>query len=144
MPSKIRTTGTIQAQRVKDYKDVDLNFIPNPLTGDLTILDGIESIKSSLKNIILTRYGEKPFNYLFGSKVTGLLFENFDMLTLVMMETEIRSVVESLEPRVFFVGQGVVIIPDEDENRLRVSLHFGIKNLPDKQVDFSFFLERVR
>jgi phage baseplate assembly protein W len=144
MPSNIRTNRIIQARRVKQYKDIDLNFIPNPLTGDLTILSDIDSIKTSLKNIILTRYGEKPYNYLFGSKVTGLLFENFDTLTLILMEKEIRSVVEALEPRVFFLGEGVSVIPDQDENKLRVSLNFGITNIPDRQVDFSFFLERVR
>jgi phage baseplate assembly protein W len=144
MPSKIRTSPFIQAQRVKEYKDIDLDFRPHPLTGDIGVLSSIDAAKAAIRNIILTKYGERVFQYTFGSRVNSLLFENFNTLTLVGMREEITNAIKTSDERIFLYNDGVRIVPVEEENRLIISITFGLRNIPDKKIDFSFYLERVR
>ena len=42
------------------YKDLDLTFDINPLTGDISKKVGVDAIKQSLKNLILYNIFEKP------------------------------------------------------------------------------------
>ena len=41
------------------YADLDMNFTPHPITGDLTIKKDTDAIKQSIKNIMLTNYYER-------------------------------------------------------------------------------------
>jgi len=144
MPSRISTSGAIQATRVKEYRDLDLNFIPNPMTGDIGVIQSIEAVKTGVKNVILTKFGERRFNHLFGSQVCNLLFEHFDALNMVIMKQEMVEAIKRFEPRAFLVGDGVSINFEEDQNELIVKISFGLTNEPDKVVEFNFYLERVR
>jgi hypothetical protein len=60
----------------KIYKDIDLNFEPNPLSGDVDSLIGVNAIKQSLKNIVLYNIFEKPYSSEFDVGLRNLLFEN--------------------------------------------------------------------
>jgi phage baseplate assembly protein W len=144
MPSRINTSASLQARRVKEYKDLDLNFIPNPLTGDLSILSSVDAVKTAVKNVIMTKFGEKRFNHLFGSQVCNLLFENFDAINMVILKSEIVEAIKRFEPRAFLVGDGVYVSYTEEQNELVVKISFGLTNEPDKVVEFNFYLERVR
>jgi phage baseplate assembly protein W len=90
----------IKTKESRSFRDVALSFSRNPLTGDINILKDEASIKSSVKNIILTKPGEKLFEPLFGSDVTDLLFEPFDFIVKDRMENEIRTSLELYEPRI--------------------------------------------
>ena len=70
----------IKTKESRSFKDVALSFSRNPQTADINILTNESAIKQSVKNIVLTRPGEKLFEPLFGSDVSGLLFENFDFI----------------------------------------------------------------
>ena len=38
------------------YKDLDLNFMAHPITGDVTTKSDSEAVKRAVKNIVLTNY----------------------------------------------------------------------------------------
>ena len=57
------------------YKDLDLNFMAHPITGDVTTKSDSEAVKRAVKNIVLTNYYERPFKPSLGGNIRGLLFD---------------------------------------------------------------------
>ena len=58
-------------QRISQgFKDISMTFQSNPLTRDLIVLKNENAIARSVKNIVFTVPGEKPFNPTFGSRIT--------------------------------------------------------------------------
>ena len=90
----------IKTKESRSFRDVALSFSRNPLTGDINILKDENAIKNAVKNIVLTKPGEKLFEPNFGSRVTDLLFEPFDVIIQDQMETEIRGSLSLHEPRI--------------------------------------------
>ena len=128
----------IKSKESRSFKDVALSFSRNPLTGDINILKDEASIKSSVKNIILTKPGEKLFEPLFGSEVTDLLFEPFDFIIQDRMENEIRTSLELYEPRIELEEVNVNWIDSSYE--LEVTLQYKIIGEPLIR-ELSFLLE---
>lgn len=123
------------------YKDLDLNFTAHPVTKDVVKRTGDAAIIGALRNLILTNYYEKPFSPTFGSRIRGLLFENVSFIIANALETEIRSAVDTFEPRVQIKGVKVQAKPEE--NRYNVSIVFYIDNVEDP-ITINMFLEKVR
>lgn len=123
------------------YSDVDLSFTAHPNTGDITTLRDINSIKQSVKNLILTSPGERPFNPNIGSGVRALLFEPVDAFTAVDLKEAITLVIENYEPRVII--NEVIVQDDADNNRYSVSLSFQIVTTLETG-DVDFYIERLR
>ena len=132
------TTTALTSER---YSDFYLNFNKSFGTGDLARQTNEDSIISSLKNIILTRKGERPFFPEFGCNVSGLLFENFTQFTADAIETEIRTAVENFEPRVKTIK--VTAKESIDSNQIELILFFTTINNPE-DISISFFLTRIR
>ena len=134
------TKASITSREVL-YSDFDLSFIKHPNTKDVTILRDIDAVKQSVKNLVLTAQGERPFNPLLGSDIRQLLFEPVDDFTAFDIEEQIRLTIQNHEPRVNVLG--IDVSPEEDNNRFRVSINFQmITNLDTGSV--SFYLERIR
>ena len=69
-------------QRIsRSFKDISLSFDPHPVTKDLQILKNESAIRRSVRNIVQTIPTERFFNPLFGSDVTGSLFDFVDFGT---------------------------------------------------------------
>ena len=129
-------------QRVSQgFKDISMSFGSNPLTDDLIALKNANAISRSVRNIVMTLPGEKPFNPNFGSRVSSLLFENMDVITSGLILDEIKTSINNYEPRVELLD---VLVTDEfDKNRLRVVIQFRIISIgQQEQVDF--YLERIK
>ena len=79
-------------QRISQgFKDISITFQSNPLTRDLFVLKNENAIARSVRNIVFTVPGEKPFNPTFGSRITGSLFENIDDITALEIESELKE-----------------------------------------------------
>ena len=84
------TTGVSNIRaRTKPYSDFDFAFQKHPITGDVPIKRDVEAVKQSVRNILLTRRGEKFFDPDFGGSLTEFLFENFDPVVEAEMEQRI-------------------------------------------------------
>ena len=57
------------------FKDINLSFKRHPVTNDVVTIRDEDAIKRSVKNIIFTILGEKPFLSRFGSSINAALFE---------------------------------------------------------------------
>jgi phage baseplate assembly protein W len=55
------------------YKDMDLAFTANPVTGDLSKKLDVNAVKQSMKILMLTNFYERPFSPKKGANLRGFL-----------------------------------------------------------------------
>ena len=125
----------------RTWKDLNLNFSKNPVTGDITKLSGTESVKRSVRNLIQTNHYEKPFHPEIGSGIRDLLFEPATPLTEIFLAKKIEETLVNFEPRVRLIAVNVNAQPDE--NSYRVWIEFYVVNHPTPVI-IDTFLERLR
>lgn len=107
------------------YKDLDLNFDINPLTGDIAKKKGVAAIRDSLKNILLYNIFEKPYSTQFDIGIRNLLFENKGKAFETYLRSRINILIKSYEPRV--VLNDVIVKSGPDENSVEVSIYYTPK-----------------
>lgn len=130
-------------QRIsKEFKDVSATFKLNPINLDLITLSNENAIARSIRNLIFTIPGEKPFEPLIGSNVTNLLFENMDSLTASSIQTEIENTINNFEPRVQLVQ--VKVTPNFDDNEFNCYIRYNIVGIDVPQQQLSFALQPTR
>ena len=76
------------------WTDLDLDFTKHPITDDISKKRGVEAIKRSVRNLLLTNKYERPFNPDLGSGIMGLLFELVSPTTANVLELAIKEVLE--------------------------------------------------
>ena len=130
-------------QRVsKSFKDISATFQINPLNRDLIQLKNANAIARSIRNLIMTVPGERPFNPVLGSQVTSLLFENLDKLTASSIKSEIINTITNFEPR---VGLNEVIVKAQpDNNQFDVQIQYYIIGIDLPLQQLTFALEPTR
>jgi phage baseplate assembly protein W len=124
------------------FSDFLTNFERHPVSGALARVTNEESIKQSLKNLILTNVGERIFQPNFGSNVRRSLFEPNDKITAQNIVYYIKNSVSQNEPRVAL--SNVVVYPSPDEGTFTVNIVFYIINNPVTPVTLNLILRRVR
>lgn len=129
------------AKTSRVFSDLDLNFSPHPVTGDLVRKFDDNAIKQSVKNLIMTKNHERPFHSEIGSPIPALLFEPLTPVTALMVRRSIIDLISNFEPRVDLLS--VDVIPSEDNNSLYVSITFKIVN-SERPVTLDLALERTR
>lgn len=127
--------------RKQDYKDLDLNFIAHPITGDVAKKTGVDAIVQSMKNLILTNFYDRPFRPSVGSNTYRMLFENIDTFTSRLVEQTIAQTITNFEPRVQLLG--VKSFVDSERNGYSVKIAFMVNNRPEP-FEATIFLERIR
>lgn len=127
--------------KTRTYKDLDLNFLPHPVTGDIIKKVDDNAIIASIKNLLSISKYEKPFHPEIYSSLKAHLFEQVDSVTSSAIENEIRSTISSYEPRVEIIE--LMAVPDYDNQGYTVTLSFFIVNRADP-ITIELFLERIR
>tara|TARA_Y100000592_G_scaffold42461_1_gene67497 strand:+ start:174 stop:566 length:393 start_codon:yes stop_codon:yes gene_type:complete len=117
------------------FKDINLSFKRHPVTNDVVTIRDEDAIKRSVKNIIFTILGEKPFIPNFGSVINDSLFELNTSLSEIRIEDDIRSSILNFEPRVTNIIVTVRVMPDSNE--LNCTAQYDIIGLtaPTQEVD---------
>ena len=127
---------------VKHYSDLDLFFGAKAASNDISKVKGIQAVKRSVRNLILTNHYEKPFHPEIGSGVRDVLFENMTPTTAHILTRKIEKVIENFEPRARLIS--VAAIPNLDRNEYECTISFYVVNAPTELVDLTVFLERLR
>ena len=136
----------MQSPVVKEiyFSDLDTTFTQNPVNDDVVSLKNFESIKRSVRNIISTNKGERPFNPDFGSNVRALLFEPDSDLLRVALQDEIATQLLNFEPRIDILSVVVGNTSEEiDSHELNVIIEFTPIN-SQQTVTLNVILERAR
>jgi phage baseplate assembly protein W len=127
--------------RQPDFSDLDLDFIPHPTTKDVVKKIGVDALKRSVRNLILTNFYDRPFRSYIGSGAQKLLFENASPIISNFLKDAIDEVLRNYEPRI--AVRNIQVNFDIDNNGYNVVIAFSIinNNLP---VVINLFLERIR
>jgi len=118
------------------FKDISMTFQSNPLNGDIIGIKNENAIARSVRNIVFTLPGEKPFDPDFGSNISKTLFENLDNISASTIVDEIDQSIRNYEPRVELID--IQADPNFDENSYDVTIIYEIigADVPQQQLQF--------
>ena len=127
----------------KAFKDINLSFKRHPVTNDVVTIRNEDAIKRSVKNIIFTILGEKPFLPAFGSVINESLFDLNTNLNEIRISDEIKSSLLNYEPRIDNVT--VYVTVSADSNEMNCTVQYDIVGIPapTQEVDVLLFPARV-
>ena len=131
----------LKQKRARIYKDFDLSFGKNAITGDINKKIDVNAVKQSLKTLVLTKPYERPFNPTLGSELYGLLFEPMNSFTSDAVEKSIEYLIRNYERRVRITS--IEVEPLYDLNTYNINLNFYIVGINEPQR-LEVKLERLR
>ena len=130
-------------QRVsKPFKDISATFQTNPLNSDLIALKNENAISRSIRNLILTKPGDKPFQPDLGSEVYESLFETLDQITASSIQQQIENTIIKYEPRVDL--RDVIVTANIPNNAFDVLINYEIIGIEASRQQITFALELTR
>lgn len=112
------------------FSDIPLNFIPNPITGDVSPLIEEKAVKGALLNLLRSPAGQRPFDPDYGTNIEKFLFEPADALTESQINEDIAYAISKFEPRVELVSIESVIV----EQGVEITITYYVKNIPGLQT----------
>ena len=125
------------------FKDINLSFKRHPVTNDVVAIRDEDAIKRSVKNIIFTILGEKPFVPQFGSVINESLIDLNTNLSEIRITDEIKSSLLNYEPRIDNIEVTVQVSPDRNEMNCTVQYDIVGLPAPTQEVDVLLFPARV-
>ena len=136
-------TSTNRSKRsVRIFSDLNLNFTRNPATKDVAKLYDIEAVKRSVRNLINTNDGERPFQPTLGSCIRELLFENMSPIIETLLKDRIAETINVYEPRALLTN--ILVQGDTDRNEYLCTISFRVVNTTADPVTITEFLQRLR
>ena len=124
------------------YRDLDLFFGKKGTDSDVSVVEDIQAVKHSVRNLVLLNEYEKPFHPEIHGGVRDMLFENMTPIVANVIARKVEDVINNFEPRARLVS--VRAIPNLDNNAYEISISFYVVNAPTELVDLSIMLERIR
>ena len=133
---------TLERKKTRIYSDFLTSFARNPTTGNLAINENEDSVKRSLRNLVLTNVGERFYDSNKGSRIKASLFELYDLATVEMVKMQLRKMIEIYEPRAnpFTIN----FVQDLDNNAIRVQIIFQIINIISEPIQLNVVVQKVR
>jgi len=122
-----------------NFSDLPMFLSKNFFTNDINLKKDAMAIKESIKNIILTRSGERPFDLNFTGYIYDLLFENIIDSQLAQYKVHIANIVGLYEYRVNVTD---VIIESTNFN-VDIEIIYEIKSF-EKIDSIKLSIERTR
>lgn len=125
------------AERIsRAFKDISLSFARHPVTNDILPIKNEDAIKKSVTNLVKTIIGERFFNSLIGSSVNDSLFELNSTGISIVLEDEIRTLLNNFEPRIKL--RQIDIENDPDSNELNIKIVYDIvgEGFPRQNIEF--------
>lgn len=128
-------------RNTRQYSDFNLLFSIHPVTGDVLRKNDEEAVKQSLRNLISTRNYERPFHPEIGCQIHGLLFENFNPVTIQVMKRTIVDTIGKFEPRVAVLE--IKLQENVDSNEVVCDIIFRLNN-SDRPITLTTLISRIR
>lgn len=123
------------------YSDLKKDLTISPISKDLALLKDEDSVKESIKNLVLTDPGERLMQPFIGGGIRGLLFENLTPGTLKLIESRVKTTINTYEPRAEIVS--VTASAKDNDNTVNVVVVFYVRN-SEIPVTLDLILTRVR
>jgi phage baseplate assembly protein W len=122
------------------YSDIDLNFIPNPHTGDLVRKTNMAAIERAVKQALKLDKFDIPFDPTLRSSIKDYLFDSLTSTTKAAITADLNWLLKKVEPR---INVQDITVSDLDERSLAVTITYMNASL--NQIDtFSVVFSRQR
>ena len=129
------------SRRTETYSDFFKDMTQSLVNADLARKIDENSVKESVRNLVLTNRGERLFQPDIGCDIRQLLFENVSADTIIIAKELIRTTVENYEPRCSIIG--IDVLASLDSNDIGIIITFNIINR-EEPVVLTLTLDRVR
>lgn len=113
------------------YKDLDLSFTANPVTGDVSKKFDVNAVKQSLNILMQTNFYERPFEPEKGANLRGYLFEPMSNLLAGLIQNTIKNIIQTYEPRAKI--QNITVDANFDANSYDVTLEYFVVGIDAPQ-----------
>ena len=123
------------------YKDLDLSFTANPVTGDVSKKLDANAVKQSLNILMQTNFYERPFEPEKGANLRGYLFEPMSNLLAGLIQNTIKNIIETYEPRARI--ETITVRANFDTNSYDVTLRYFVVGI-DRPQTLTANLKRLR
>ncbi|MBE8232193.1 MAG: hypothetical protein HAW67_00560 [Endozoicomonadaceae bacterium] len=123
------------------YRDISFNFLPHPVSGDLITVTDSDAIKQSVKNLVLTKFGDRKFNPKLGSAVPNVLFSTMGIQSASLLQKTIEEVLLNHEPRIRV--SRINVDASIQSNSFSIEIFYTIINTTTPQL-LNLTLERTR
>lgn len=120
-------TETKKKQEI--YSDFFNNFTKSPFSNQLALVKNERSVSQSIKNLVLTNFGERLFNPNFGSNMNRTLFENNFQEDLNVLEYRIKESIINFEPRAQLLEVKV-----RSNEEVDFSLNTKLEGVPERDI----------
>lgn len=107
------------------WSDLHQNIEPDS-QGALRKVINVESVRTSLDNILGTSKGERTFLPEFGSSLKDLIFEPINDYLLNQITSRLRDEIEIWDNRVIVTG--INVNTDPDRNAVKITVMFNIRS----------------
>lgn len=121
------------------YSDLDLSFMPSPLTGDLHPKTNQEALKRAVRHMFQLNRFDVPFNSSIKCNAKQYLFEGNHQLQRAALEEELRWIAKKVDPRINITDVTIEGLQD----KLNITVTYKVQSL-NTQESFNFTVERVR
>ena len=133
--------ATAPSKRPIYFSDFLDTFDSHPVTGQLARVTNENAVKQSIRNLVLTSFGERLYQPTIGGNVRKSLFEPIDAFTTDSLQESIKLTLFNNEPRISSLD--VQAIADPNNNLYTVNIFFTIFN-SQAVLNTELILTRVR
>lgn len=143
---------TSTVKKIEHFSDFLVNLDKSPLGPEIARVINEKAVTQSIKNLIFTNFGERPFQPNVGCNVRASLFELAGIPLQNFLIDSITATIRTHEPRAILEN---VIVQDlsnpidyteparADKNAIEVTIIYYLINNP-KPVTISVLLRRLR
>lgn len=131
----------LSRRKTETYSDFHKDLTLSPVNFDISRKLDEDSIKESIRNIVMTNRGERLFQPNLGCDIRRMLFENFTPDMVITAKDMINNAIKTFEPRAELVG--VDIITGVDINSLDIIIVYSIINRQEP-LTLVITLDKVR
>jgi phage baseplate assembly protein W len=125
------------------FRDISLSFARHPVTNDILPIRNEDAIKKSVTNLVKTVIGERFFNSLIGSSINDSLFELNTIGISIVLEDEIKTLLNNFEPRIKVKEINVSDDPDLYELNINIVYDIVGEGFPRQNIEFILQPTRV-
>tara|TARA_B100000427_G_scaffold210630_1_gene175591 strand:- start:730 stop:1155 length:426 start_codon:yes stop_codon:yes gene_type:complete len=133
------TSADLTKGKSRRFTDVNIAFSKNRFTDDCSKVSNENAIKQAIKNLVLTRPGEKLFRSNVGCGVYQRLFEQLDAFSIDTIQSDIINTINQYESRVQLLACNLV--PHYSSGKVNVSVRYKVVGLPIVE-SIAFVLQR--
>jgi len=123
------------------FSDFLNNFSVSPFNNQLAKTTNENAVRQSVKNLILTNFGERLFQPNIGGNINRSLFGLADEVTASNLVYDIKQTIKINEPRANLID--IKVFPSPDRNSFIIDIIFSVIN-SQTPIALNLVLRRAR